>query len=90
MTELRERHRLFLDIIRLAKRLRVEFAFPTQTIHLTKEAGDGDQTGPPASPLMAGSMGNDEALALGRNEAEKLANRTLQEWGERPLEFPKA
>ncbi len=37
-TELRERQRLLLDIMRLARRLGVEFAFPTQTIHL---AGDG-------------------------------------------------
>lgn len=36
-TELRERERLFLDIIRLADRLGVQFAFPTQTIHLYKE-----------------------------------------------------
>ncbi len=36
-TELRERERLFLDIIRLADRLGVRFAFPTQTIHLFKE-----------------------------------------------------
>ncbi|HEB61341.1 MAG TPA: mechanosensitive ion channel family protein, partial [Phycisphaeraceae bacterium] len=36
-TELRERHRLFLDIIRLADRLGVQFAFPTQTLHIYKE-----------------------------------------------------
>ncbi len=35
--ELRERHRLFIDIVRLAKRLGVQFAFPTQTIHLYQE-----------------------------------------------------
>ena len=33
-TELRERERLFLDIVRLANQLGVEFAFPTQTVHL--------------------------------------------------------
>jgi MscS family membrane protein len=33
-TELRERERLFLDIVRLAEHVGVEFAFPTQTIHL--------------------------------------------------------
>ncbi|MEM6799573.1 MAG: mechanosensitive ion channel family protein [Planctomycetota bacterium] len=33
-TELRERHRLLADILRLAERLGVEFAFPTQTVHL--------------------------------------------------------
>ena len=32
--ELRERQRLFVDIIRLAARLGVEFAYPTQTIHM--------------------------------------------------------
>ena len=46
-TELRERHRLFLDIIRLAKRLGVEFAFPTQTLYL---AGD------PNRPLKCSSQ----------------------------------
>ena len=33
-TELRERERMFLDIVRLADRLGVQFAFPTQTVHL--------------------------------------------------------
>lgn len=33
-TELRERHRLMLDMIRLADRLGVGFAFPTQTLHM--------------------------------------------------------
>lgn len=32
--ELQERHRLFLDILRLASELGVEFAFPTQTLHV--------------------------------------------------------
>ncbi len=36
-TELRERHRLFLDIIRLANELGIEFAFPTQSIYMAKE-----------------------------------------------------
>lgn len=35
--ELRERHRLFIDIIKLAKRLGVSFAFPTQTLHMFQE-----------------------------------------------------
>jgi MscS family membrane protein len=35
-TECRERHRLFLDIVRLADRLGVQFAFPTQTVHLVQ------------------------------------------------------
>jgi MscS family membrane protein len=36
-TELRERHRFMLDIIRLAGELEVEFAFPTQTVYLRNE-----------------------------------------------------
>ena len=44
-TELRERHRLFLDIIRLANDLGIEFAFPTQTIHMAE-----DQPSPPVFP----------------------------------------
>lgn len=35
--ELREKERLFLDIIKLAKKINVEFAFPTQTLHLHQE-----------------------------------------------------
>ncbi len=36
-TELRERERLFMDIVRLADKLGVQFAFPTRTLHLYKE-----------------------------------------------------
>lgn len=36
-TELRERHRFMLDIIRLAGELGVEFAFPTRTLYLRTE-----------------------------------------------------
>jgi MscS family membrane protein len=36
-TELRERHRLGVDIVRLAAELEVEFAFPTQTLYLRRE-----------------------------------------------------
>ncbi len=56
-TELRERHRLFNDILRLAERLGVEFAFPTQTIHLHQEpTRSPDHVPPPPSgdPIKAG------------------------------------
>lgn len=36
-TELRERERMFLDIVRLADRLEVQFAFPTHTVHVYQE-----------------------------------------------------
>ena len=61
-TELRERHRLFLDIIRLAKKLGVEFAFPTQTVYLRQ-----DQT-----PEHAATDGPDKAMHLGRCEADAI------------------
>lgn len=35
--ELREKHRLFVDIIKLAEGLGVSFAFPTNTLHLYQE-----------------------------------------------------
>ena len=36
-TELRERHRFMLDIIRLAGELGIEFAFPTRTLYIRQE-----------------------------------------------------
>jgi MscS family membrane protein len=42
-TELRERERLFVDIVRLADRLGVEFAFPTRTVHLYNEEHSAHQ-----------------------------------------------
>jgi MscS family membrane protein len=38
--ELRERHRLFNDILRLAQKLKVEFAFPTRTLHMFNHSDD--------------------------------------------------
>jgi MscS family membrane protein len=35
-TELREKHRLFNDILRVASELGVDFAFPTQSIHVVR------------------------------------------------------
>jgi len=41
--ELRERHRLFVDIMKLAAGLGVQFAFPTRTVHLfSEEAGKAE------------------------------------------------
>jgi len=38
--ELREKHNFFLEILRLAEELGVEFAFPTQTVHVDSFYGD--------------------------------------------------
>jgi MscS family membrane protein len=43
-TELRERHRLGVDILRLTRHLGVEIAFPTQTLYLKR----GGETNPEA------------------------------------------
>ena len=42
--ELRARHEVYLDIWRLARALQVQFAFPTQTLHIASQAA------PTASP----------------------------------------
>ena len=45
-TELRERERLLVDILRLADRLGVQFAFPTQTLHIGRiDPNAADQPG---------------------------------------------
>lgn len=46
--ELRTRHVLNLDIMRLAEQLGVEFAFPTQTLHLA--SAPGQPAAPPDAP----------------------------------------
>lgn len=59
-TELRERHRLINDILRLADRLGVSFAFPTQTLHLSRDVADPDT----ASPTTALDEGRAAARAI--------------------------
>jgi len=63
-TELREKHRLFVDIVRLAARLGVEFAFPTQTIHLAREAAAASPIAPPADATAAEVLGREQAQAI--------------------------
>ena len=65
-TELRERHRFLLDIHRLAERLGVEFAFPTQTLYVRQEEDNGSPVVP--EPGM-------EALERGRVEARAVAQQ---------------
>ena len=53
--ELRERERLMLDIVRLAQRLGVSFAFPTRTLHMYQEqASEAALPFDPGEPLDAG------------------------------------
>jgi len=49
-TELRERQRFMLDTIRLAERLGIEFAFPTQTLYLRNDQAPEHAPTEPMSP----------------------------------------
>lgn len=71
-TELRERHRFLVDILRLAKQLDVEFAYPTQTIYLKK---DNSTTEP--EHLFKPAMTQDEAFLMGKQQAEVIVDTTL-------------
>jgi len=77
-TELRERHRLMLDIIRLAGQLGIEFAFPTQTLHVFREE---HEDGEPAEPIEGDPTGR--AMRDGR-----LAVRRITEHAEWRREKP--
>lgn len=73
-TELRERHRLMLDIIRLADRLGVEFAFPTETLHLYQESHEAGRS--PQPPPKTGQRR--KALHDGRRAVQELTAQA--EW----------
>ena len=80
-TELRERHRLFVDIVRLARRLGVEFAFPTQTVHLHHESSP---SAVPAPPLPSPPPEAEGAMQFGRAEAARIVHEAFGETVERP------
>ena len=67
-TELRERHRLLADILRLAETLGVEFAFPTRTLFMRQE----DTPEPGSVAASAGA-----ARGQGRDAARAIVTRTL-------------
>jgi MscS family membrane protein len=70
-TELRERHRLLADILRLAESLQVEFAFPTQTLHMTQVDLPTHSNTPPDVA---------EAGELGRGAAHDIVREGLAPW----------
>ncbi|MBL3588231.1 MAG: mechanosensitive ion channel [gamma proteobacterium endosymbiont of Lamellibrachia anaximandri] len=74
-TELRERHRFLLDILRLAQGLGVEFAYPTQTLYMKQE---GESDGGSGS-----STSRKQALDEGREIARNIVSETTG-LGERP------
>lgn len=83
-TELRERERLMLDMMRLADKLGVEFAFPTQTLHLHQ--ADPDATHAPGdSPT---SMTDRRAMVEGiRATQDLVANQPWQSEKPGPVEY---
>jgi len=88
-TELRERHRLFVDIVRLAQRLGVEFAFPTRTLHLASApaALSPVAAAPPQAPSKAGADSMEEAIRLGRAEADAIVEGLWKGERQPPVKF---
>lgn len=74
-TELRERERLFLDILRLADELGVEFAFPTQTLHLRNEEIEAKPHDPSPRP---------RAFRRGRRHAQDIVGKTFGDATRKP------
>jgi MscS family membrane protein len=66
--ELRARNDFFLGILRLAEELGVEFAFPTQTVHLHRGGGETESDLPEPRTTQ-------EAFDLGRQAANKVIDR---------------
>jgi MscS family membrane protein len=66
-TELRERHRFMLDILRLAQGLGVEFAFPTQTLYMKQDEGETDSSD---------EMSQSKAQQLGQSLAQQIVAET--------------
>lgn len=68
-TELRERHRFLLDCLRVARELKVEYAFPTQTLYLRNEDYQAPELNDP--PLR-------EAQERGRVTGRQVAERSRE------------
>ena len=89
-TELRERERLFVDVLRLAESLGVQFAFPTRTVHLFQGQAPEAVPAGTAEPLERSTAAaprpsktsDTEALRAGVHAAERLVE--LQPWRREP------
>ncbi len=81
-TELRERHRLAIDILRLAHDLEVEFAFPTQTVYVRNESW--------APPERAGGTypaASADAISSARRHARRMVRDALDGSVPPPVRF---
>jgi MscS family membrane protein len=76
-TELRERHHLFIDILRLAKRLDVEFAFPTQTVWLERARAEAAER-----ERLTIAPGKEDPNEVGLSAAAKVFTES---YGEEPV-----
>lgn len=76
-TELRERERLFVDIVRLADQLGVQFAFPTRTLHLYRE----EHAPPKTAHDVPRTTTEHEAFAAGARAAREITEQ--QPWRRR-------
>jgi len=68
----RERHRLYIDVLRLAKELRVSFAYPTQTVW----KGNAEELVHPDAPT-----DHRDALSRGRASAQSVVATSLGRLG---------
>lgn len=83
-TELRERHRFLLDILRLAKQLDVEFAYPTQTLYVKQ-----DEAAATPATSFSPAMTEAQAQAIGQEQAEAIVDATLGKGVKpAPVRFP--
>ena len=83
--ELRERHRFLLDILRLAKQLDVEFAYPTQTLYLKQDQVVSEGVSGQFNPAMSEA----DAFEVGRKEAQSIVEATMGlDTKPGPVKFP--
>jgi MscS family membrane protein len=76
-TENRERHRLYLNILRLSESIGVSFAFPTQTVHMTQT--------PPAEPATEFPRETLEVVNDARRISKDIAEQSMRPFaGKRP------
>ena len=78
--ELTERHRLLVDILRLGKAMEVEFAFPTQTLHVFNEDRQQDQ----AIPENFHESGQKMARDISQKRISPLRSRSSLDETQRP------
>ncbi len=74
--ELEARHNLFLDILRLAKVVGVEFAFPTQTLHISRGVPTHDDA--PLNLQEAAMKGAEIAQRVSQENVHNVCGLTLK------------